>query len=658
MVNSNFELEPGQDSYIFAIEGHESRYHLTELQSLYGAGFCERFEKAWNRIFCLQPGSTSYATFKRIRPVFLRIAFEGIKEPQSAFGRVFASYRDRPLGLPSQTDWDEVLEFFRGIFSNVRDNSFINSKSLNSRNKYVETINAGLEYLHQAGLVRRGRIEHRFKYIVAASQVETIAGLMAKAGRLKFSGLSEVEAAKQFVRANTTGLLELRRCLSDEFEHEWATFNHGQVLMSDRGLPTIEAVAARLKDVPLVEVNWLGQQFGLSQEQCQGFVAHLVSKVLHHGLPLPIPEKKYRALINSVGGDALVQRLIEGTSVALHAAFHILMIDTELKSQPLKDFPADPFVSKVIRGKRQVQTLEGKKNRALGKSVEGHISNVSARSGAGGLSGELVIERWVTMSQPLRNRLPSEIDTLWVFRKPTDREPRTGLRSVESEWRAAFLQRIESNPILGGLPINAHVIIRSCRNRRGANGEFDFEIQKALANHGDARTTYHYLDRNAVRKLLENAIRRFLDSWEASSASTIEDGARLLGIAQEDFNKRRQLGLENGLSFAAVLRSLKEEATEEFDQPMSMPEHLRSFHSNAKSLQNLILVRTALRRHMEEAIVRNPARFVRVWINWLAVVEGYCTLVENSRLRREFDVANNIVLHDIESGKLRVPLVW
>ncbi|QHG71517.1 hypothetical protein [Ensifer adhaerens] len=658
MINSDVGLEPGQDSYVFAIQGHERRYHLTDVQSLYGATFCERFEKAWNRIFCLQPGATSYATFKRIRPIFLRIAVEGIKEPESAFGRVFASYRDRPHGLPSQTDWDEVLEFFRGIFSNVRDSSFINSESLNSRNKYVETINSGLEYLHQAGFVRRGRVEHRFKYIVAASQVETIAGLMVKAGRLKLSGLSEAEAAKQFIRANNTGLLELRRCLSKDFEDEWATFQHGQTLMSDQGLPTIEAVAARLKDIPFVEVNWLGQQFELSPEQCRGFVAHLVSQVLHYDLPLPIPEKKYRALINSVGGDAAVQRLIEGTSVALHAAFHILMIDTELKSQPLKDFPADPFVSKVIRGKRQVQTLEGKKNRALGKSVEGHISNVSARSGEGGVSGELVIERWVTMSQPLRNRLPPEIDTLWVFRKATDREPRIKLGSVESEWRAAFQNRIKSNPLIGGLPITAHVIIRSCRNRRGADGEFDFEIQKALANHDDAKTTYHYLDRNAVRKLLENAIRRFLDSWEASAASTIEDGARLLGIAEEDFDKRRQLGLENGLSFAAVLRSAKDEIVEEDDQSVSLPEHLRSFHSNAKSLQNLILVRTALYRHMDEAIVRNPARFVRVWIDWLAVVEGYCILVQKSRLRREFDVANDNVLLNIESGKLRVPLVW
>lgn len=658
MVNADFELEPGQDSYIFAIQGHKSRYHLTELQSLYGATFCERFEKAWSRIFCLQPGTTSYATFKKIRPLFLRIAVEGIKEPQSSFGRVFASYRDRPLGLPSQIDWDEVLEFFRGIFSNVRDNSFINSESLNSRNKYVETINAGLECLHQAGFVRRGRVEHRFKYIVSVSQVETLAGLMAKAGRLKLSGLSEAEAAKRFIRANKAGLLELRRCLSKEFEEEWATFQYGQAIMSDQDLPTIDVVADRLKAVSFVDVNWLGRQFRLSHEQCQGFVARLVSQVLHHGLPLPIPEKKYRALINSVGGDAVVQRLIEGTSVALHAAFHILMIDTELKSQPLKDFPADPFVSKVIRGKRQVQTLEGKKNRALGKSVEGHISNVSARSGEAGLSGELVIERWVTMSQPLRKQLPSEIDTLWVFRKATDRAPRTGLRSVESEWRAAFLNRIKSNTLIGGLPITAHVIIRSCRNRRGADGEFDFEIQKALANHGEAKTTYHYLDRNAVRKLLENAIRRFLDSWEASSASTIEDGARLLGIAQEDFDKRQQLGLENGLSFAAVLRSSKDEVTEEGDQSVSMPEYLRSFHSNAKSLQNLILVRTALHGHMEEAVVRNPARFVRVWINWLAVVEGYCTLVENSRLRREFDVANANVLRDIESGKLHVPLIW
>lgn len=652
-MNEN-DLDGGVTTHYFSVPGHPHRYIMSQLLPYYGTQFCDRFGSAWSQEAVFEGHQTSMNYFKAVRRAFLLIAMTGATT-DGAERRILAGFRDRARWTPSAKDWEQAVVNITARILDLEDHSFIESNNPDSRNKKVESLRVGFRWLWPSsfipsGIEPEGRVEAR-----NSAPSKCLATVSAEAGRLNVAGMDLNEAAQAFTEHNRILLKEIRKCLWRELEQNLEMFRSGQALMSQEGLLSTRKVdeifcqqsrrAAPQLGIGLTETQLLGQSLRLLAHRASGGEFSCgYDKIARFVTPH----------INSI--DA--QPYIEATSNALNAALHLVLIDAACANvQPIEDLPYDLFVGRPQGGKQQIRAVKNR-GRTTKRGNVRHLLFLTTKSKDDIPSGVEIVEIWRTLTKSMRLQTGPTSVRLWLWRKAGEAKVRTVRIAADDRWQA-FLARHANNPVFGGLPITRQHLRTTMANLKGADGAFDLRMLKALMGHSLDETTFEYMSEAGVRAVLNNQILDFVTYWEAAATTGVDDAARYLGISEENLFRRRQLGLGNGLAFAAQADAAQSRDAQTADKSLPLLiKGAKLFSVNPQTLINFELARRALKVQMERMIFTNPLRFIRQWVSWVAIMEGYHLILESGGYRVMLKKVKDKVDRDLQSGVLHLPLLW
>ncbi|PDS69122.1 hypothetical protein CO651_25070 [Rhizobium phaseoli] len=653
----------GITEYSFSIRGHRKRYNLTTVLHLYGEKFCRGLEAAWRKAAAFKAGETAHSYFKKLRLLLQGLGAAGLSAKDEVALRVFQTLQNGRT--PTQKDWQHVTNEFLRVMGDVDNRSLTNSTKRIVRDRYVEAARGALNWLvdvrYLPAVQMRQRTASKFS---TDAGTDSLASLLYKAGRLDLTGKTELEASNEFIATNAKALAELRRCYVAEFMSEFENFKRGQVLLSENSEMSIdefEEIILR-KSADRIGNPVFGSEFGLNDGDLFSAIIRYYKDVYHNSRGILFGLKKFQRLVAWAGGHAHLQSFIEATTKALNAAFHIILIDTGLNVQPTKDLGEDPYVGNSKRGKRQIATIAEKKNRAGGKEVKGrlrddNVGEVSVKI-RDEVSGFRVIEMFREMSKPMRPADGPIAERLWIYRRAGEYTVRHNLGQIDRDWHYGFLHRHKDNALFGALSVTKRVIRRSFQNAKRADGTFDVNLAMAIAGQSTPEMAYHYLDLQGVKAILQEMIRKFLDAWEAVSASSLDDAAAKIGVDPSAFERRKELGLENGLHFALFGGRSKSRKNTKIEEEVLLSDSVRRFTVRENTMRDLCLAKAAMYKQMEKVLYVNPKRFIRKWIPFLGIVEGYIIKIKESRFASQFATVQLDVDARIASGDIAVPVIW
>lgn len=655
--------ELGINKYSFSISGHRKGYNLTTVLHLFGEKFCAGFEAAWRKAATFKAGETAHGYFKMVRLLLQGLGAAGSLGRDEVSSRVYVTLRDG--GTPTPGDWQHAINAFLCAMGDVDDQSLTRSTKRRVRDKYVEAARSALNWLVDVGYLPAVQMRQRTasRFSIEAG-TESLASLLYKAGRLTFKSQTELDASNEFIATNAKALAELRRCYVAELVSEYEIFLRGKEILDRKSEMSVDLFEVIISRTP---VDQIGRQdfatkLGLTDDELFQVTLLYYKGVYHRKRNILFGVKKFQRLVSRAGGHAHLQAFIEATSKALNAAFHIIMIDTGLNAQPTKDLGEDPYVGTSKRGKRQIATIAERKNRAEGKVVRGRlrkdeIGEISMKI-KGDASGYRVIEMFREMSRPMRLLHGPTAERLWIFRRPGESAVRHNLGSIDREWHYDFLERHKGNALFGGLSVTKQVIRRSFLNSKRADGTFDVNLAMAIAGQSTPEMAYHYLDMQGVKAILQEMIRKFLNAWEAVSASSLDDAAAKIGVDPSQFERRKELGLENGLHFALFGDRQGSGQSLEDANEVLLTESAQRLTIRESTMRDLCLARAAMYLQMEKVLYTNPTRFVRKWVPFLSIVEGYIIKIKESRFSSQFATVQSDVDVRIASGDIAVPVIW
>lgn len=205
------------------------------------------------------------------------------------------------------------------------------------------------------------------------------------------------------------------------------------------------------------------------------------------------------------------------------------------------------------------------------------------------------------------------------------------------------------------------VIRRTALNRSAEMDDFALVMNQELGNHSDGIMPFFYLDRNGAKAVLEEMIRKFVDQWEAIALHGIPHAARVLGVLEQELYRRKLLGLEAGLEFAQIDRNSQRSSPpegREIEELPLMDKNTRALRISDKSMSDLYLAKLGLERRAECMLSTNPSRFLRVWLPWMAIVEGYILKLQESRFWSAFERICREIDAKLSEGKTTVPCLW
>lgn len=647
----------------FVVPGHDHSYHIGSLLPYYGTDFCNRFEGCWTRAVMFQRATTAENYFKAVRTALLWTARRGVSNEKSSEGKVLNAFRSGRV--PSDKDWAETLSLLAGAIGDINDRSFIDSSNPESRNKKGESLRMGLWWLAGQGFSPEIDFEfHRLedRHAKASKCIATVA---YDAGRFSVIGMTASAAVETFLAFNKKVLEEIRHCLWLELKANNDAFELGLELMADERLPSFDRALTRLVMLSRDSVrNGDGiRELGLTERQGLGLALRIL-KAQACGNKVP---ERLMDYARSVIDHSSAQPYFEATTKALNAAYHIVLIDAGANCQSVDDIPFDCYSSKAKRGKVAVRSLRLVKNRKMGANVVGKIKEhlketqlyIETKATSARPSGIVVIEIWKKLTQGMRKTSGPTATRLWLWRTAGKQRVETRLVSMSSDRFPEFLQRHSNNEMFGGLPLTRPMLRTTVHNAIAGNGDIDFVVQKALMNHSSSKVTYEYLTEGAVRAILNEKIRTFMNALEATHAITIDAGAAMLGVPDDDFYRSAQLGLGNGLEFAAIGHDPdgSKVAENEIGEDALLPS-AKAFRVSDGALVRLELARRALRSQFEAMLNLNPLRLLRTWVPYLAIVEGYCQKLDQTRFRVRLRRSRDLVDSGLASGELRLPILW
>jgi hypothetical protein len=675
------------EEFKFEIAGHRLAYYLTTLLPYYGEAFCCRFRDAWTKAASLGRGTTAIKYFQAARTAFELIALNGTANPRSPEGYVLRTFRDKRGAQIEEEKWHAVTVNLTRAILTMGDNSFIESDNPESRNKKAEALKAGLKWLHQGGVIPDVPLEGRLETRNHDSS-KCMATLAFQNARFSLEGLNANDAYQAFLTMNVDMLEEVRRCLWEDIKDNYEKFKLGKTLMSDPTVPEISDVREILVAISRKRLR-AGEgceALGLTPHQGWVLALKILKRRASGGEPLP---ENILCFARSMTAHVDAQPYFEATTRTMCAAFHIVLIDVGGNTQPIEDIPFDCFKGRSRRGKIILRSLRLGKNRAGTKTrkkkvqgvVAGRIEEIELALHAQDNSDEGIVEE-IELAMPTKDHpdRPSGIavidiykeltasmrdesgptrDRLWVWRVAWEATVRTSMLVVCYERWQDFLDRNSNNRLFGGLALNRQILRTSVANTRGERGEIDWVIQQALMGHSSPGTTFEYLSEKAVRAYLNSKIRSFLNAWQAVGLLNIEHAANVLGIASDDISKAALLGIENGLDFAngKPLDVTLEQDDDENVEPILVAA-AKSFSMSDRAMRCLELARKALRDQFEWMLSTNPERLVRMWVPWLAICEGYSRVLQKSGHRIRFKKICNEIDAKLQTGELRLPLIW
>lgn len=486
-----------------------------------------------------------------------------------------------------------------------------------------------------------------------------LADLARRAGRLPPCA-SWLEAEEQALKENIGLLGLLRDELQKEFEEELDYFRRGQSIISDT-----ELYSAHEIDRIINLEGEKSEKLGASGSEIRLKLAIRLFYAMIFG-EYKCSSNQYRVVrfLTSVGGQRVLSRYLGATPKALHAAFVIILIDTGWNVQPVADLLRDPFIGKANRGKKRIRSVGSVKFRANSSHVTASLddypsidADLVVRGRDGKLSGVNVIDCWLEMTRPLRDKATKEGSGadkwLWIWRERFDGFVQTNLISVDNGWWYPFLGRLDSHPRLGKLPISHRIIRKTVINIAAAKGVFNIRLPMALADHASQTMTHQYFTETTLHSVYAKKMRKFLDLWESVQTIGIEDAAKYLGISESDLSTRQQLGLVSGLDFALV----KKQSSCEHHSAFQVGKDDSLFFVSPSEMEKLHMARLALKQRGSRIRTCNPGRWVRSWITWQVVIDGFCERLESSRQQEEFRQAVERVEQRLQEGTDAMPLV-
>lgn len=618
----------------FFVAGH-ARYDLSVLVPIYGLKCLHPLIDALQRALRGLNATTAANYFGPWRRFMLQggLAARGKVEGSEFFQAIM----NHNVKMLNKVDVQRALSDCFERLRNFDDLSFTPSTNDKTRSGFWDGIKrltkllADVNYLPQFTI--SGTIPH-----IPGTRTQVFADLSREIGRLTPS-VSWLEAEDAALKENIELLQLLRNALEDEFTDEYKLFQEGQRIISDSEIPsarqideilTREGVASRL----------LGQKG--SRRRFEVGVKLLYS-MMYDDYKCASPQYRVQNFIISAGGQSQIRSYLGATPRALHAAFVIVLIDTGWNMQPCADLGREPFVGEVSRGRRTVKSIGSAKNRASGLKINGVLSDTDIsetrlpiKGQAGRLSGVSVIEQWLDLSSPLRRKADRDSNVaanrLWIWRERFDGNACDNLASIDKGWWYAFLDRIASHPRIGGLPITHRSIRKTFINIEAAKGVFNVRLPMALADHSSEHMTHQYLTETTIHAVYSSKMRLFMELWESTASIGIADAARWLGLSENDLRKKQQLGLGSGLDFASM------DKQDEVIRPSvaTVSEESRLLKVNGRSLEILHLARLALERLRNRLQSVNPWRWIRSWLPYKVIIDGYCNLLNQGRHRLQF----------------------
>ncbi|TAX29830.1 hypothetical protein [Rhizobium leguminosarum] len=484
------------------------------------------------------------------------------------------------------------------------------------------------------------------------------------AKRFSLDGDNDHENALRFHVMNKKMLEALRSALVQVFNEAYDSFLEGRRLLSNPDIPALPTI---IKAIQARAALWgrnarADRGDAASLEGTPEYVRSLALtayKALYHKKSIPISRLSLTRLLKEAGGVDLISRLAEPAADALMAAATIVQIDTGWEASTVLNMDLNPFVGTVKKNSIIVRAVVSRKKRAGGKlrnaalididgSDEEPDKDVAIPLKQKGLkTAYQIIIAYREMTAHIRDSLGGKSKSkLWICRSS---------RPVNENVYDAFvrfLAKNEHDPLLGRLPLTRRSIKRTKFNVDAGATQGNIPLAQARGDHSDLRTSIAYLSAPAVRALFQHKLREYLNQLDVMIYHGVDDLAVKLGISEHDLHRRKALGIENGLTELLSETALPPSA------PEKLSEELNNLNPSDDALRSLCLAGEALEARWEEMAAKNPARFLRAWVPWMAVVQALATKILNGRHRIKFKTVLKRVRSELALGQTLMPAIW
>lgn len=315
----------------------------------------------------------------------------------------------------------------------------------------------------------------------------------------------------------------------------------------------------------------------------------------------------------------------------------ILLIDTGLNTEVVDDLTID-----CVRGTDipTIKEIWGIKGRAGNQPVVGRVRLDEEDHQINSIE---VIQRVKEMTRRLRrlaknghhlfeviSEEPSLEKRLFI-RERTVTVPKDGCQTLVSGIKnktSPLTRFMKEHPTVGAYNFTVASIRPTVRMLAFVNGE-DIETSRAALCHGSIATTTGYVMRTMSRMEMEARIREFMKHYEAIVIQDIPGAAKKLGYTAEEYEKRLTAAQRTGLgTICDHLRkdsegnefSLKQKDCDPVEECPTCP-LARVFPALKENLVDAFLMRGWIRGN-EVELRSNEERWRKVWMRWLAIVEG------------------------------------
>ncbi|WP_133118167.1 hypothetical protein [Rhizobium hidalgonense] len=640
------------------IARHKRTYPFTDLVPMYGYEACRRLVGYWEKIYNDINEETTYNEFRLFKRMLRDIALSADDSAKSVFGALSSC---KLVPRPWLSDYVGRL---RARMLDPDDTTFTDAGG-SSVIKYLETLRNCLNRFAMLDVLPSVELSTQGMY-GDDTEVKTpcFATLLIEAGRLKLDGDNDRENALKFHIANRTVLEALRSSLVEVFKSAQDRFEERNRLLANPNIPSpgmiVRAMRARaaLRGAHARGKRGLADLLEGTEDYVRG-VALRAFITLYHRRKIPVSRFSLNRLLQEAGGVEFIAKLAEPCGDTLMAAATLVQIDTGWEASTVLNMDLDPFVGEIKKNSITVRAIVSKKNRAQGKLRNAALVDAGGDEDnpdqdakillkqKGAITAYQVILAYKSMTADIRHQIAArQSNKLWLTRGAR------GLNRVVYDAFRCFLDRHQAHTILGGLPLTRRSIKRTKYNVDAESDVGNIGLTRAKGDHSSSKLAFAYLSAPAVRAIFKNKIREYLQQMEAVVYATVDDLAEKLKIPLADLNRRKLLGIDNGL--AALLA-----------EPRTKSSSLQAITAKAQTLKpdnaglrSLVIAGFGIDARWEEMSTKNPHRFLRVWVPWMALIQAMVQKIMITRHRAKFRRVFDEVRKEIDAGALALPIIW
>lgn len=642
------------------IIGHKRTYAFTNLVPILGFSACSSIRENWEAIYENVTEETAFNEFRVFRRMLHDIGLDG-----RCSDDVFQALS---TGSPvSQRDFQNYIEALRKRILDPADASFTNA-GRSSAIKYLEALRNCLRRFADAGVLPAVELSLAGMYDeLDEVRSPCFATLAMDAGRLTLIGDNDYENSVKFHRTNRDLLLALRKSLVDVFQEGQRMVNEGRRILNNPNLPPLPKIVQAIKDRAKLhgakaraERGFAGLLEG-SIDYVRGIAILIFRGLYRRGGTRGVSRNSLRSFLEKAGGVKLISKMAEPCSATLMAATIIVQIDTGWESSTVLNMDFDPFVGKITKNRITVRAIVSRKDRAGGKLrnaalIEDEDSDdlnpdvdvsVSVKE-RGNLTGYQVIRAYQDMTAHIRSEFPAaKAKKLWLSR---------GARTINMVIYLFFRQFLSQNsqhPEFGGLPLTRRSIKRTKYNVDAHSTIGNIGLARAKGDQSSDKLAFAYLSAPAVRGIFKHKIREYLEHFEAVVYSSVDELAVKIGIPSDVLERRKALGIENGL-----LELLADTDDVQSDPSQGFDARAKTLKPNDSGLRSLVIAGYSIDARWKEMSAKNPQRFLRTWVPWMALIRAMVIKIRTTRHRVRFRKILDDVRREIAEGTTFLLAVW